>query len=76
MKTNETRFRMKLTGYQVRTAIGILNQKRLELKEAGHHLLISIYFYNVQYLMNFHSYPLEILFCVVYNIFTYNVSKK
>ena len=38
MKTNETRFKMKLTGYQVRTAVGILNQKRLELKEAGHTL--------------------------------------
>ena len=38
MKTNDSKFRMKLTGYQVRTAIGILNQKRLELKEAGHTL--------------------------------------
>ena len=38
MKTNETKFRMMLTGYQVRTAVGILNQKRLELKEAGHTL--------------------------------------
>ena len=36
MKENyESVYRMKLTGYQVRTAIGILNERRLALKSQG-----------------------------------------
>ena len=36
MKKNyECVYRMKLTGYQVRTAIGILNERRLALKSQG-----------------------------------------
>ena len=36
MKKNyESVYRMKLTGYQVRTAIGILNERRLALKSQG-----------------------------------------
>ena len=36
MKNNyESVYRMKLTGYQVRTAIGILNERRLALKSQG-----------------------------------------
>ena len=36
MKKNyESVYRMKLTGYQVRTAIGILNERRLALKSEG-----------------------------------------
>lgn len=36
MKKNyESVYRMKLTGYQVRTAIGILNERRLALKSLG-----------------------------------------
>ena len=36
MKQNyEFVYRMKLTGYQVRTAIGILNERRLALKSQG-----------------------------------------
>lgn len=36
MKKNyESVYRMKLTGYQVRTAIGILNERRLALKSPG-----------------------------------------
>lgn len=36
MKKNyEPVYRMKLTGYQVRTAIGILNERRLALKSQG-----------------------------------------
>ena len=36
MKKNyESVYRMKLTGYQVRTAIGILNERCLALKSQG-----------------------------------------
>ena len=36
MKKNyESVYRMKLTGYQVRTAIGILNERRLALRSQG-----------------------------------------
>ena len=36
MKKNyESVYRMKLTGYQVRTTIGILNERRLALKSQG-----------------------------------------
>ena len=36
MKKNyEPVYRMKLTGYQVRTAIGILNERRLALRSQG-----------------------------------------
>ena len=36
MKKNyESVYRMKLTGYQVRTAIGILNERRLALQSQG-----------------------------------------
>ena len=34
-KNYESVYRMKLTGYQVRTAIGILNERRLALKSQG-----------------------------------------
>ena len=35
MKSTNYVYRMKLTGYQVRTAIGILNERRLALKSQG-----------------------------------------
>ena len=34
-KNDESVYRMKLTGDQVRTAIGILNERRLALKSQG-----------------------------------------
>ena len=37
MKKNyESVYRMKLTGYQVRTTIGILNERRLKMKAEGY----------------------------------------
>ena len=35
MKSTNYVYRIKLTGYQVRTAIGILNKRRLALKSEG-----------------------------------------
>ena len=35
MKNYEIVYRMKLTNYQVRVAIGILNEKRLQMKAQG-----------------------------------------
>ena len=36
MKNYEIVYRMKLTNYQVRVAIGILNEKRLQMKAQGY----------------------------------------
>ena len=38
MKNYEIIYRMKLTNYQVRVAIGILNEKRLQMKAQGYTL--------------------------------------
>ena len=38
MKNYEIVYRMKLTNYQVRVAIGILNEKRLQMKAQGYTL--------------------------------------
>ena len=54
MKKNyESVYRMKLTGYQVRTAIGILNERRLALKSQGCTLENSEEYVGVLYHKNF-----------------------
>ena len=36
MKSTKTFYRMKLTDYELRTLVGILNTRRLQMKEHGH----------------------------------------
>ena len=38
MKSTKTFYRMKLTDYELRTLVGILNTRRLQMKEQGHTL--------------------------------------
>ena len=38
MKSDKTFYRMKLTDYELRTLVGLLNTRRLIMKKEGHNL--------------------------------------